>query len=562
MKTRSFIKQSALSICLIAALLVVLMQNAYAAGISIYAGQDTVSVGNTIAFTIAVPEGSEAWTYSVGYSSNLSLQSGVTDPMGFKGESSRSNTLIFRATSTGTASVWLNAGSYCVDGVDYDASGSASVTVVSASSPSQGYDHTDFNDNSGSGSGDSTDTKSDNCSLATLTVSAGTLSPAFAPDVTEYTVALPVKTEKITLTATPSDSSATVEGAGEVTLNPGENTISIVSTAENGDTLTYTVHAVVAEMPTTFLDYNGGKLGVVKDVSAVQAPAGFAATTISYKGADIPAWKNEGGTITLLYLMDEQYTNAFYAFSEQDGVLVPYLPLTIGTETYLYTGVPQDQQKVDGLAFDSVKAFGQELKGFRYQDVSMADFCVLYLMDSNGAYGLFTYDMKANTLQRFNGAVYPSNSSDLIMPWLYVYIAGGAVVALLLIILILAYVAGGYKRKLRAAASDEAMAFEPHTAASPAAEEPLPETEDARASEDESTTVVEDAHAGEAEPATVEGVPASQSSPVEQPLPAADTVPAEDAPTPVEQTENTDPSPEDIYRTLPLDKLLDDIHDL
>lgn len=519
---KHFLKHSILCVCLIGNLLLSLIQPSYASSVSIYTGQSTVSVGSTVSVTISVPSNSAVWIYDVTYSSALSLESGNTPIEGYKElDDSFSYTLIFRATSTGTATITA-FGQYGIiengEKTSYDFSVSTTVTVVSASSPSQGYDHTDFNDNSGSGSGDSTDTKSDNCSLATLTVSAGTLSPAFAPDVTEYTVALPVKTEKLTLTATPSDSSATVEGTGEVTLNPGENTISIVSTAENGDTLTYTVHAVVAEMPTTFLDYNGGKLGVVKDVSAVQAPAGFAATTISYKGADIPAWKNEGGTITLLYLMDEQYTNAFYAFSEQDGVLAPYLPLTIGTETYLYTGVPQDQQKVDGLAFDSVKAFGQELKGFRYQDVSMADFCVLYLMDSNGAYGLFTYDMKANTLQRFNGAVYPSNSSDLIMPWLYIYIAGGAVVALLLIILILACVAGGYKRKLRAAASDETMAFEPHTAASPAAEEPLPETEDARASED--------------------------------------------APTPVEQTENTDPSPEDIYRTLPLDKLLDDIHDL
>ena len=96
-------------------------------GISVSAGQGSVSVGKTVAFSITVPSGSEAWTYSVSWSGNLTLESGDTAPMGFEGDS-RTNQLVFRANSTGTGTVSISAGSYCIAGKDYDASGSASVS--------------------------------------------------------------------------------------------------------------------------------------------------------------------------------------------------------------------------------------------------------------------------------------------------------------------------------------------------------------------------------------------------------------------------------------------------
>lgn len=114
-----------------------------------------------------------------------------------------------------------------------------SVKIVSASTPDDSEpDYTP-----------STPGKSGNNALSALTVSAGTLTPAFDPAVTEYTLSLPQGTEKLTLTATPSDSNATVQGDGELTLQEGENTLPLVVTAENGDTKTYTVTAKVAPGP-------------------------------------------------------------------------------------------------------------------------------------------------------------------------------------------------------------------------------------------------------------------------------------------------------------------------
>ncbi len=470
---KHFCKKTITCLCLICALLAGLVQSAFAAGISVSAGQGSVSVGDTVAFTITVPEGSEAWTYSVSYSGNLTLESGVLDPMGFQGDS-RSNTLIFRANDVGTGEVSIGAGSYCVNGTDYGASGYDSVSIVAASDPSDGYHHEEYNndndndDDDGNGNNNNNNdndknkepSKSTNSALADLSADKGKLTPAFDSGITEYKLSLPVKTEKITLAATPSDSTAKVSGDGEIAVKPGENEISIVVTAESGDTTTYTVYATVAQMPTVFLTYNNAKLGVVSDVGDVTAPSGFSATTVSYQGADIPAWTNEKKTVTLLYLMDEKYNCTFYAYTPDDGITGPYLPLEIDGKTYIYTGIPEKLRTLPGLVLGSVNVLDQVLDGFNYEDEALSEFNVLYLMDSDGNYGYFTYDSQTQTLQRFSGAVYSADHTGLTVPWQYVYIAGGVAAAMLLTIIILAVVSAKRKKKAVSVPNDAITAEE------------------------------------------------------------------------------------------------------
>ena len=559
------LKKPLVSLALLCAMLFSLLQVSYAAGMSVSAGQSTVSVGRTVAFTITVPAGSEAWTYSVAYSANLTLESGDLAPMGFEGEN-RSNQLVFRANDTGTGSVWISAGSYCVSGVDYDASGSASVSIVSASEPDDSEpDYTP-----------SAPGKSGNNALSTLTVSAGTLTPAFDPAVTEYTLSLPQGTEKLTLTATPSDSNATVQGDGELTLQEGENTLPLVVTAENGDTKTYTVTAKVAQAPTLFLNFSGAKLGVVKDVEGVTPPTGFtAAEPVSQGGDTLPLWVDANGKHTLVYLVDEKGVAGFYLYSRTEGVLSPYLPLAYGGTTYIYTGIPSEKASVPGLKAATVEAFSQTLSGWRYEDAALSDFVVLYLMDDGGQYGYYTYDSKNATLQRFSGAVFTDSGETLAVPMLYVYIAGGTAALLLILMIVFACVSGSRGRKLRTLASERT---EPAEEAASEAQPEETQTPEESPVEEAETPAEEPTPGEEAEPAAVEPetseeevVPASEPAAPEVPEPvtpeAAPT--SEPAPTPEEappaQPEEApaeDKSLEDTLRKLPLDDLLQDIRDL
>jgi hypothetical protein len=87
------------------------------------------------------------------------------------------------------------------------------------------------------------DWTSSNANLKALTVSAGTLSPAFDPAVTEYAVSVASGVSSITVTGTPAESGAGVSansGAAQ-SLATGANVITITVTAQNGRVKAYTV---------------------------------------------------------------------------------------------------------------------------------------------------------------------------------------------------------------------------------------------------------------------------------------------------------------------------------
>lgn len=549
------------------ALLLCMTQSVFAASISVTAGQSSVKVGNTVAFTITVPPNTQAWTYQVAWSDNLTYVSGDTEPMGFEGNSTR-NQLIFKANGEGTGKVWIAGGSYSIDRQPYDASGSATVSIVSASQPSQGYDHGDFDDDP------PTPSKSSNNALASLTVSAGELAPAFDPTITDYTLSLPLRTNKITFTATPSDSKAAVQGDGEVALRGGENKVAVVVTAEDGSAKTYNITVKVAREPTVFFSLNGESLGVMQDTDGVTPPAGFSPTTVPYSGEELPAWTNAAGQM-LLYLVNQDTLAAgFYLYDEAEGVQSPYLPIVYGATTYVYTGVPAEKESIPGLTLCDVEAFGHILKGWKYEDASLQDFCVLYLMDAGGNYGCHTYDSQSGTLQRFSGAVFTDDGRTMRVPMLYVYIAGGAAAVLLLLVIILAAVCISRGKKLRLPATEvpvEAPAApgEQPPAETPAAEEmPTPEEPEQPAEEAPSQPEPQQPEENspaepEDEPSVPEDEPTSEepaekaaAEPTEKPESAVS--PAEEAPQPPAPEQSL----EDTLRRLPLEDLLRDIHDL
>ena len=88
-------------------------------------------------------------------------------------------------------------------------------------------------------------------SLASLQVTAGTLTPQFGAETTNYTVAVQNTTTQMVVRAVPSISTATVtvngaavSAAGEsapIALSVGANAIPVVVRAQSGDTRTYTI---------------------------------------------------------------------------------------------------------------------------------------------------------------------------------------------------------------------------------------------------------------------------------------------------------------------------------
>ena len=93
---------------------------------------------------------------------------------------------------------------------------------------------------------------STDASLSNLTISEGTLIPSFTSSTYSYVASVDTSTASVTVTPTVHESNATVtvngtevtsgSPSGAIFLSIGENTITIVVTAESGNTQTYTIY--------------------------------------------------------------------------------------------------------------------------------------------------------------------------------------------------------------------------------------------------------------------------------------------------------------------------------
>lgn len=95
----------------------------------------------------------------------------------------------------------------------------------------------------GSGAtGTSAGTKSSDSSLAHMSISPGSLSPAFSSGTHEYTATVDAGVTAISVAARPNSSNAVIASvSGAKSLKPGTNTVKVVVEAQNGATTTYTI---------------------------------------------------------------------------------------------------------------------------------------------------------------------------------------------------------------------------------------------------------------------------------------------------------------------------------
>ncbi|MET3851395.1 Ig-like domain-containing protein [Paenibacillus sp. OAE614] len=104
------------------------------------------------------------------------------------------------------------------------------------------------------------DTVLPSAALSHLTISSGTLSPAFVPETTSYTANVPYAVSSIKVNATMKDNSATMTVNGspvasgqpsqDISLNVGVNPITIIVTAKDLSTKNYTISVTRANRET------------------------------------------------------------------------------------------------------------------------------------------------------------------------------------------------------------------------------------------------------------------------------------------------------------------------
>lgn len=243
----------ALSFCLLLGLLFFPEMEASAANVSLGVSASTINIGDTVTVTVSVPENISA-TVDLSFSSSILSFVSASADVGTNGSTITMNigkyslaattsvSVTFKATTSGSASVSASV----VSAVDNDTAeevslGGASTSITVQNQTPDTPDEPD--DPVDPVEPDDPPLSADN-SLSSLKLSSGTLSPSFQYSVTSYTATVGYDVTSVVVSAKTSNEKATIEsvtGNGTVSLSVGENVIKIVVKAENGVKATYTI---------------------------------------------------------------------------------------------------------------------------------------------------------------------------------------------------------------------------------------------------------------------------------------------------------------------------------
>ena len=261
-------------------------------------------------------------------------------------------------------------------------------------------------------------TKSANANLASIRPSSGTLTPAFKPEVTNYTISVPYTTTSLSLSVTTQDREAKTAVSGSNKLSVGKNTQTITVTAPNGTTKKYTVvisrsanqTTAKPDQPTTTQPQEDplevsvdGVLMTVSDTQPTEElPESFAWTHITINDVAVSAAVNETLGITLVHLtrtLDD--SAAFYIYNETQGLFYAFCPLTVQGGEYVLLAMPSTIDAPAGTVAGTHN-FGTVARDvFVFEDAALDSVCLVYATSPAGKTGLYMYDAEDGSMQLY-----------------------------------------------------------------------------------------------------------------------------------------------------------------
>lgn len=406
-------------------------EHVYAQGLGLSVSSSSVAVGKTVKVTVSMPSGYFG-TVVISSSDEGVLSNGgdgvanIGDAAGPEYPTSRS----FSFTAKAAGSCTIKA--YCTvvgDAEANDAGGiitgaSTKVTVTSASSNNDSNSNKDNKDNSGSNTGNDSDAnkdnenkeekKSSNASLGSLVISAGTLSPEFSAATKDYTATVDYSCSSLAVTANPADSEASVTSVtGNDSLEVGENTVSVVVTAEDGSTSTYNIVVTrrAEDDPENAdkqdnwkkFNINGTEWTMVNDIPEDVVPEGFEHSKTVIDGLEYNTLHGTFGDITLVYLQSESGNGLFVYDAAQNAA---YEYVRINSESHFIVvllpkvdDVPEGYNEVSLSIEGKGVATAYQTKAEKTDDQTK-DFYLVYAMNDNGESGWYTYDSVDGTYMR------------------------------------------------------------------------------------------------------------------------------------------------------------------
>ena len=455
-------------------------EHVYAQGLGLSVSSSSVAVGKTVKVTVSMPSGYFG-TVVISSSDEGVLSNGgdgvanIGDAAGYP----TSQSFSFTAKAAGSCTIKA----YCTvvgDAEGNDAGGiitgaSTKVTVTSASSNN---DSNSNKDNSGSNTGNDSNAnkdnenkeekKSSNASLGSLVISAGTLSPEFSAATKDYTATVDYSCSSLAVTANPADSKASVTSVtGNDSLEVGENTVSVVVTAEDGSTSTYNIVVTrrAEDDPENAdkqdnwkkFDINGTEWTMVNDIPEDVVPEGFEHSKTVIDGLEYNTLHGTFGDITLVYLQSESGNGLFVYDAAQNAA---YEFVRINSESHFIVvllpkvdDVPEGYNEISLSIEGKGVATAYQTKAEKKDDQTK-DFYLVYAMNDNGESGWYTYDSVDGTYMR-NELSTPTvaqeendtTKSELVPGIANKYLVLAAILVLIIIILLLLLIVSAVKNR-------------------------------------------------------------------------------------------------------------------
>ena len=448
----------------------------------------SLNIGQTVTVTAKAlsASGDSAYanmvlTYDAGILEFVSCNATYGGGGGSISVASDSFSVTLKAIAAGKASISLSA----TDGVifstaeelDSMAGSSTSVTVKNEAAGGNSTNNGSSGSNGNAGNGSSSGTGSNNNtgsntntaalsadnSLKALTISPGTLSPAFKGSTTKYTAAVDNSVTSIAVSATPVNEKATVESVtGNTNLAVGANVVKIVVKAENGTTATYKITVTrqaagttgsettttggengddgngdsetpedteevdTTETPVSAADVviNNTTYHIADNFTEEQIPADFTEATVHFRGTECRGLTFNKGTISLIYLETDNVdatTGRFFIYDETRDVVYDFMKFTAGESSYvipllapLDSVLPESYVQVSLQMPENTVMTAYQLPVEDGEEAS--DFYIFYGVNQDGTEGWYQYDAAEGTYQRVNGNITEtadSSSDDL-----------------------------------------------------------------------------------------------------------------------------------------------------
>ncbi len=351
------------------------------------ASENINAIEGTLTFNNSVLE------YVSGENCNLIAANKVK--VAFSGASAKSFNfaISFKVKAAGTSSVYLGGGVVSNGSVEIPvADQSISVNAITGNE----------------GQSSTPSSTSSDANLTSLRASAGSLSPAFKSNITEYTVNVPYSQTDGILYCTTSDKYAKISISGSRELKVGKTVRSVKVTAPDGTTKTYTVtfnRAAEEEQPeetdANNITYGDGNYKITDDYGDITPPKSFSVDIVKIGEKEYTALVSVSKNITLVFIENLDNSEDKVLVMYKDGAVEEFKHIEGINDTFLIKEIDAEQTVSDKLYLSEVEINGIKVPCYKYTDAAYSDYAIIYCESAKGTVGYYRYDAKEESIQRF-----------------------------------------------------------------------------------------------------------------------------------------------------------------